>query len=82
MAWQHKQLVRKLRGHNNYYGIRGNSAALLRFRYEVSRLWRKWLDRRSHKARMTWARFQRLQVRYPLPSPALNSGLIYRAANP
>jgi group II intron reverse transcriptase/maturase len=82
VAWQHEQLVRKLRGHYNYFGISGNAAALCRFRYEVGRLWRKWLDRRSHKARMTWARFQRLQARYPLPSPILRVGLGYRAANP
>ncbi len=69
VAWQHEQLVRKLRGHDNYYGIIGNSESLYRFRYEVRRLWRKWLDRRSDKARMTWERFQRLQARFPLPSP-------------
>jgi RNA-directed DNA polymerase len=82
VAWQHEQLVRKLRGHNNYYGIVGNSAALCRFRYEVRRLWRKWLDRRSHKARMTWVRFQRLEARYPLPSPTVRFGLGHCAANP
>ncbi len=82
VAWQHEQLVRKLRGHDNYYGIVGNSEALYRLRYEVSRLWRKWLDRRSHKARMTWARFQRLLARYPLPRPAWRAGLSHCAANP
>jgi RNA-directed DNA polymerase len=70
VAWQHEQLVRKLRGHDDYYRIIGNSAALYRFRYEVTRLWRKWLDRRSHKACMTWPRFKRLLERYPLPSPS------------
>ena len=82
VAWQHEQLVRKLRGHDNYYGLPGNSAALYRFRYEVRRLWRKWLDRRSHKAAMTWARFQRLEARYPLPSPARRPGLVPCVANP
>jgi group II intron reverse transcriptase/maturase len=69
VAWQHRQLVRKLRGHDNYYGITGNIAALHRFRYELRRLWRKWLDRRSHKAFMTWERFARLEARYSLPRP-------------
>jgi len=82
VAWQHEQLVRKLRGHDRYYGLPGNSAALYRFRYEVRRLWRKWLDRRSHKAAMTWARFRRLETRYPLPSPARRSGPVPCAANP
>ncbi len=82
VAWQHEKLIRKLRGHNNYYGIVGNSAALYRFRYEVRRLWRKWLDRRSHKAQMTWVRFQRLEARYPLPSPTIRFGPDHCAANP
>jgi group II intron reverse transcriptase/maturase len=81
VAWQHKQLVRKLRGHYNYYGIRGNIAALSRFRFGVTRVWQKWLNRRSNRALMTWIRFQRLQKRHPLPSPALR-GLAQHAANP
>lgn len=82
LEWQHEQLVRKLRGHDNYYGISGNAAALYRFRFEVRRLWRKWLDRRSHKAAMTWARFRRLEARFPLPTPAVYLGLRPCVANP
>ena len=74
LEWQHEQLVRKLRGHDNYYGISGNAAALYRFRFEVRRLWRKWLDRRSHKAAMTWARFRHLEARLPLPTPTVYLG--------
>ena len=82
VAWQHRQLVRKLRGYDNYYGIRGNIAALYRFRYEIRRLWRKWLDRRSHKAFMTWERFARLEARYPLPRPTPCQDLGHCAAKP
>jgi group II intron reverse transcriptase/maturase len=82
VAWQHEQLVRKLRGHDNYYGITGNFAALYRFRYEVRRLWRKWLDRRSDKARMTWERFRRVEARFPLPSPIRRFGPGHCVANP
>jgi RNA-directed DNA polymerase len=82
VAWQHAQLERKLRGHYAYFGIPGNAAALGRFRYEVGRLWRKWLDRRSHKAGMTWERFERLQWHYPLPYPTRRSALTQCAANP
>jgi hypothetical protein len=53
-AEQHIGLARRLRGHNNYYGLQGNSEALYRFLYDVRCAWRKWLDRRSHKSRMTW----------------------------
>ena len=82
VAWQHEHLVRKLRGHYNYYGLRGNIQALSRLRYEIERTWRKWLDRRSRKARMSWVRFSRLLKRYPLPRPRALSGLGTRAANP
>jgi RNA-directed DNA polymerase len=51
---QHKTLVAKVRGHYNYFGITGNSRALGRFLHEVKRVWRKWLHRRSNRARMTW----------------------------
>ncbi len=31
VRWQHQQLVAKLRGHDNYYGLAGNSKSLARF---------------------------------------------------
>ncbi|MEA1050628.1 hypothetical protein U5801_12545 [Lamprobacter modestohalophilus] len=64
---QQQVLSRKLRGHNAYYGITGNARALSRFRFEVQRHWRKWLNRRSHAARLNWSAFNRLLKRYPLP---------------
>lgn len=82
VVWQHDQLERKLRGHDNYYGITGNWKALTRFRYEVRRAWRTWLNRRSAKARMTWERFKRLVERYPLPAPVVRHWLRPRTANP
>jgi len=49
VAVQWKQLRLKLAGHYNYYGVRGNFAALARFRYEVRKLWLNALKRRSQK---------------------------------
>jgi group II intron reverse transcriptase/maturase len=69
VAEQAKILGWKIRGHCAYYGITGNADALASFHYWVKRIWRKWLDRRSHKARMNWARFGRLLERHPLPKP-------------
>ena len=43
--------------------------ALARFRREGQRRWRYWLNRRSRKAAMPWARFRRLLAHYPLPPP-------------
>lgn len=68
---QHRALIRKLKGHYNYFGITGNSRALGRFLHEVRRAWRRWLDRRSNKARMKWDRFALLLRRYPLPGPRI-----------
>ncbi|MBC8425145.1 group II intron reverse transcriptase/maturase [bacterium] len=66
---QHAKLSEKLRGHDAYYGITGNWDALDRLRYQLRRTWRKWLGRRSHKARMDWEKFNRLLRRYPPPPP-------------
>ena len=68
---QQQALCRKLMGHNQYYGITGNYRALSRFYWEVDKVWQKWLNRRSQRAKMTWERFKRLLVRYPLPAPRI-----------
>jgi group II intron reverse transcriptase/maturase len=79
---QHQNLIRKLRGYYQYYGVIGNRQALTRFLYEVKRVWRKWLDRRSQKRTMYWERFVRLLVRYPLPEPSLARLVAQIAARP
>lgn len=69
LATQQKQLAMKLRGHYNYYGIAGNYKALARFMRAVTRLWHKWLARRSQRANARWDHFERILRRYPLPPP-------------
>ena len=71
VLWQWEALGSKLRGHYGYYGITGNMRSVGLFRRQAERLWRKWLDRRSAKARMTWDRFARLLSRFPLPPARL-----------
>jgi group II intron reverse transcriptase/maturase len=61
-------LAAKLRGHYAYFGIAGNSEAIQRFRYEVERVWRKWLSRRSQKAYLDWSRFGCTLRRFSLPA--------------
>lgn len=58
---QAKALNRKLNGHYNYYGISGNSKGIKKFFWEVLRIWKKWLSRRSHKAWIPWERFRHLE---------------------
>jgi RNA-directed DNA polymerase len=80
VAAQHQTLWQKLRGHFAYYGITGNYEGLSRFRYTVVRLWRKWLQRRKRGGFISWAQFQRLLERYPLP-PAVVVHSVYRRAS-
>lgn len=71
VAWQQRQLSRSLRGHYAYYGITGNYWSLNNFHRQVTREWRKWLNRRSQKAKMTWERFNRLLIKHPLERPRI-----------
>ncbi len=68
---QHAALVRKVRGHYGYFGITSNFPALKNFVDRVGKLWRRWLDRRSHRAGMHWDRMNLLLRRYPLPTPRI-----------
>lgn len=79
VADQHRILSQKLRGHFNYYGITGNSAALQTFRCQAGRLWFKWLRRRNNR-RPSWGWFNRLLQRHPLP-PAHTIHSVCRVAN-
>jgi hypothetical protein len=71
IAEQHKKLCSKVRGHIQYYGIRGNSDALSSLVYWTHLLWRKWLSRRSRKAKRSWQWFNGILERFPLPTPRI-----------
>jgi hypothetical protein len=66
---QYQALRQKLQGHFAYYGVLGNLVCLQRFRYEVVRLWRKWLSRRKRRGQFTWSRLNGLLKALPLPWP-------------
>jgi group II intron reverse transcriptase/maturase len=66
---QHAALVRRIRGHMNYFGVNGNMHALWALTHHAERAWFKWLRRRSNKNRLTWERFNGLLKAYPLPRP-------------
>jgi group II intron reverse transcriptase/maturase len=68
---QHKRLSEKLIGHYAYYGITGNSRQVADYAHQVKRTWRKWLARRTRKARLTWAKFNAFLARHPLPQPRI-----------
>lgn len=66
---QHATLVNRIRGHIAYFGVRGNERRLALLIRSVERSWHKWLNRRSQRSTMTWARFKDLLRTYPLPAP-------------
>jgi group II intron reverse transcriptase/maturase len=68
---QHRILGRKLRGHYAYFGIPGNSEKIRHFWLAATRVWHKWLNRRSQKRSLTWERFLRFLHRVPLPMPRI-----------
>lgn len=61
---QGRYLASVVRGHAHYYGIPGNSRAVAAFRYQVIRMWRKTLSRRSQKGGIPWSRMGRLVERH------------------
>jgi RNA-directed DNA polymerase len=66
-------LKRKMLGHFGYFAVIGNLRALRNFRHQVCGVWRRWLSRRSQRARMSWETMNRLLERYPLPQPHISS---------
>ncbi|KLU60308.1 reverse transcriptase (RNA-dependent DNA polymerase) [Peptococcaceae bacterium CEB3] len=68
---QHKTLCVKLQGHYQYYGISGNYKSLSAFLYAVTRLWLKWLNRRTRKGKRSWDSFNDFLIRLPLPKPKI-----------
>ena len=66
---QHIALVRRIQGHFNYFGVRGNVRNLDLLVQSARRSWFKWLKRRSQRSRLTWERFCDLLKDYPLPRP-------------
>jgi RNA-directed DNA polymerase len=64
---QYRKLSQKLKGHYAYYGITGNSDRLSAYLRGVRRTWKHWLSRRDNDGSMSWAEYQRLERRHPLP---------------
>jgi group II intron reverse transcriptase/maturase len=79
LADQFTALRRKLQGHYAYYGITCNARALKSFLHGVTRLWHKWLSRRSWRATINWDKMSKLLQHYPLPPPRVVRS-VYRVA--
>jgi group II intron reverse transcriptase/maturase len=64
-----KNIIRKLRGHYNYFGFITNKAHLNKYYYNVLRLTFKWLNRRSQRKSLTWVNFKLLIIKFKIPKP-------------
>jgi len=67
-----KRLNARLRGHYNYYGVRGNSLSLKRFYDWAIGCAFKWLNRRGGKRRsFTWENFNQVLDRVKIARPRI-----------
>ena len=57
---QRERLAKVIRGHCAYYSLTGNGKRLRWVRYQVVRIWRKWLARRSRLRCLNWDRMNEL----------------------
>jgi len=67
--WQ--KLGIKLRGHYQYFGIRGNYDSLFWVYYKLKESRRRWLGRRSQKGSIKWEKFHKILDNFPLPRPRI-----------
>jgi group II intron reverse transcriptase/maturase len=68
--WQ--KLCQKLRGHYQYFGIRGNSESMERHRWNTRMSWKHWLGHRHRNGNISWEAFERRYAKaFPLPTPRI-----------
>ena len=69
---QFQILSAKLRGHYQYYGVRGNFK-MMEVAYEhAQQAWKRWLARRNSKDRMSWEDFEAKVLNFfELPKPRI-----------
>ena len=65
------QLITKLRGHYQYYGVSENVRRLQEFYHHVEGMTFKLLNRRCHKKSFNWKGFNKYLQRFPLPKPRI-----------
>lgn len=69
---QYQTLKSKLRGHYQYYGVRGNYKMLEVVFEHTEQVWKRWLRRRNSKHRSNWEQWMvRWREVCPLPKPRI-----------
>lgn len=64
-------LKSKLRGHYNYYGVKGNFKSMNTFYWHTWNLIFKWLNRRSQRTSYTVEGFEEMWEHFNVPSPKI-----------
>ncbi|MGF7184399.1 group II intron reverse transcriptase/maturase [Desulfitispora alkaliphila] len=67
----HKTTQKKLIGHYRYYGITDNIKMLQSYKYAITKLLFKWLNRRSQRRSYTYEKFNQYLKWNPLPEPKI-----------
>ena len=69
---QWKKLCQKLRGHYQYFGIRGNTKSMERYHWYTRATWKHWLGHRHRNGNISWEKFDRRYGKaFPLPTPRI-----------
>jgi retron-type reverse transcriptase len=68
---QYRTLGQKLRGHYQYYGIRGNYRKLEALYKKAEKAWRYWLSHWSTQGAIPWEKYKKLKGKFPLPRPSI-----------
>ena len=72
LAEQYRMLSAKLRGHYQYYGLRGNFKMLEVVYEHTQAMWKRGLRRRNSKDRMSWEKFAaKVEAIFDLPKPRI-----------
>ena len=69
---QAREINLLLRGHFRYFGVGGNIDALNRVHRQTVKFWRSVLNTRSQKAKLTWAKMNKILEYSRLESPRLS----------
>ena len=57
----------KLRGHIQYYGVSDNSRQVEKFVWQATRIFYKWINRRSQRKTIKWEDFTKFRRSFPPP---------------
>lgn len=71
ISWQVRYLNAMLLGHYQYYGVTGNFPSVAAFYRHCIKMWKRYLGKRSQRAKMGWEKFMRILKDNPLSEPHL-----------